>query len=269
MNILSIARMTLLEAWRGKVLWLTAFFAFVMVTLTYALSEYIHSSDIATYYKLLIDGGLSTLSMGLFIIAIFFTFQTIINDKKQKTLPVLLSMPLPRHSYVLGKFLGIAATIFESAILFCGILLVTLGFFIHHQLEHAHGNLQAWIPLVVWASLAFALAACMQAVGVMILCFVMESEFLILFSSFGLWGLGALSHDFRQLAEDAQTWIQPVLIGVYHLLPDFSTLNFLSDTAYQVSASSSEMALVCLYGVSYVLVVLMVFLMILAKKDIT
>ena len=265
----TIASMTLREAIHGKILWLSAFFLALMVAFTYLLSHFIHTDDMGTFFKLLADGGLSMLSLGLFILAIFFTFQSVSSDKKNQTLLLSLAMPIKRRDFVMGKFLGIALTLSVMAALFYLTLTATMALFLAHEVEHVGKTVDGWLGLLSQACLGIYASALLQALWTLALCLLLDSEFLMLFASLCIWGLGSLSQDWVHLAEHLsgpERWM-PLMLA--HVFPDYHSLNYLVETAYQVRLPlmvlGSHLAYVALYG----LVLLLLLTLIMDGKDIT
>lgn len=264
-----IAYMTFKEALYGKVLWLALFFAGLLVTFTYLLSRFIHTDDMNTIYKLLVDGGLTIYSLGLFMIAIFFSFQSASSDKKNQTLLLSLAMPIRRRDYLFGKFIGVALILAVVALLFYSVLGITLQLFLQHEAELVgRAMISGWLPKLTQACLGTYLAAVLQGLWTLGLSLLLDTEFLMIFLAFCIWGLGSLSQDWVHLAEHLPGWQSFVPLLLFHVLPDYASLNYLSETAYQIQLPWSELGIHFVYALAYAMVLWTLLSLALDRKDI-
>ena len=102
MKVLHIARNTFRECVRDKVLYNLVIFAFLIIVSSLILS----AITIGDVKQIIINLGLSTISLFGTLIAIFIGIQLVHKEIDKKTVYSLLSKPVARHEFILGKYLG-------------------------------------------------------------------------------------------------------------------------------------------------------------------
>ena len=117
--MLTIATFTLLEAARNRLLWLIA--VFVLAGLGFAaLVGEVAITDTRAY-----QAGLMSAFLRLCAVfsAALFVVSTMVRERDDKGLELVLSLPLPRSSYLLGKQLGFAGLMVAVALV-CALALL-------------------------------------------------------------------------------------------------------------------------------------------------
>lgn len=111
--IIALARATLLEAVRNRLLWL----AVVVVVVALGLSQFL--SQVAITETREIQAALLAAPLrvaAVFILAVF-VITSMVRESSDKVTELLLSLPAPRSHYFLGKFAGYAAVAAVLALL--------------------------------------------------------------------------------------------------------------------------------------------------------
>ena len=125
---LIIARNTFRETIRDRILYLLAVFAAVVIVLSKALGWVSVEQD----QQIISDLSLLAISLFCVIIAVFVGTGLIYKELDKRTIYTILSRPVHRWEFVLGKYLGLTFTICLMAVLmelfFLGFLAV-LGYF--------------------------------------------------------------------------------------------------------------------------------------------
>jgi len=67
--------------------------------------------------KVAVDMGLSVISLAGLIIIFFLGINSLANDLERKTVYLILSRPITRVHYLLGKYLGLAALVIASSVI--------------------------------------------------------------------------------------------------------------------------------------------------------
>jgi ABC-type transport system involved in multi-copper enzyme maturation permease subunit len=114
-----IARYTLLEALRNRLIWLLALAALAGIGLSGFLNELALTESREVQAALL--AALLRLS-GVFLIATFVVTSQV-REANDKGLDMLLALPIPRAAYLLGKLAGFGALALLPALLFGALLL--------------------------------------------------------------------------------------------------------------------------------------------------
>jgi len=137
-NILIVTKYTFIEVYRSKVMVSLIFIALGLILVTYIASEFAFGAAA----KVSLDVGLGLLSLSNLAMAIFIGATLLNKEIEQRTLYMILSRPLSRASFLIGKTLGLSTILFMNSVLQVLIILgvyVTLG-----------GHFES---LVVWCAL--------------------------------------------------------------------------------------------------------------------
>jgi ABC-2 type transport system permease protein len=145
-RLLTISKNTFIETIRQPIYAVIIIFALILMLLGPSISMYTLDEDI----KLLRELGLSTLFLAGLFIAVFASTGTITEEIESGTITTLLSKPISRPVFVVGKFLGVTgAVIMAHALLTMTFLMATR----HGVLETASDEID-W-TVITAAAVAF------------------------------------------------------------------------------------------------------------------
>ena len=120
--MLNIAKNTFKEIVRNKFLYLIIFFAFVFILFSLALGEL----TIGESEKVITDFGLGMIEIFGLIGVLFVGSQLLFKEIEGKTIFLILSKPIKRQDFIIGKFFGFSGTIalivILQSILYLGVL---------------------------------------------------------------------------------------------------------------------------------------------------
>lgn len=103
----NIALNTFKEIVRNKFLYIILFFAFIFIIFSLALEKL----TIGEGEKVIIDFGLSMIEIFGLIWVLFVGSQLLFKEIEWKTIFLILSKPIKRSEFILGKFIGFSLTI--------------------------------------------------------------------------------------------------------------------------------------------------------------
>jgi ABC-type transport system involved in multi-copper enzyme maturation permease subunit len=103
MKALTISLATAKEAIRQPAFFVMAFFAGALLIVTIFVSYFTFGEDIKMYK----DTGLTTISFFCMLLALLTASSTVADEIEGKTAITLLSKPINRRQFIIGKFLGI------------------------------------------------------------------------------------------------------------------------------------------------------------------
>ncbi len=103
MKSITIALATAKEAIRQPAFFVMAFFAGALLIVTIFVSYFTFGEDIKMYK----DTGLTTISFFCMLLALLTASSTVADEIEGKTAITLLSKPINRRQFIIGKFLGI------------------------------------------------------------------------------------------------------------------------------------------------------------------
>ena len=105
-QMLAIAKNTFREAIRDRILYGFLFFAVLLILFSVVLGQLSFNQQI----RCTLDVGLAGISFFSVLIAIFLGITLLHKEIEKRTIYTVLSKPVSRATYLLGKFLGLAAT---------------------------------------------------------------------------------------------------------------------------------------------------------------
>lgn len=250
----TVAAMTFQEAVRNKLLLVTLVFAAVLT----ALSISAGSVSLGHRGRLIMDVGLAAASMLGTIIAIALTVISFGSEVKNKTAYTLLTRPISRWAYLLGKYLGIVATMQVVVMLMLGATTLSLSVY-GEEIPPAFWA-SAWLTLIEM-SLVVAVALFFSTVGVPVLAATYTA---------GLILAGNLAGDILNLAQSSEAAgdmaSSGILHAVYYIIPDLADLSLRPEAANELSVPENFLWLGTLYGISYAAIALLASMWVFSRK---
>jgi len=246
-QIYSIALNTFREAVRSKILHSVLFFAILIVL----ISALFGSVSIGEQYRVVKSFGYTIISFGGMVATILAGVSLFQKEMSQKTIYNILSKPVSRQQFLLGKLLGLHFT----TLVLISIMLTLLMLFVS--------------PMEgVFDVLSF------QALYVMALEMLIISSITLFFSSLSvtpvLPGIFTFAtyisgksiyylHYFLKKGEDqGQTFLEYSVSLLQWVLPDLHMFTPYDRLLYGISLSTEEMVFLMIYGVSYSLVLFVI-----------
>jgi ABC-type transport system involved in multi-copper enzyme maturation permease subunit len=231
-----IAQNTVREALRDKVMYSLIFFAALILVLNRVLTPL----ALGEGSKITKDVGLSAISLlGLFIIIMSGT-ALVHREIDKKTIAVILSKPVGRGQFVLGRFLGLfftfATVAISMAILLQAVLLVTDRAI---DLKVLLASLMTVFELMVMTSVAVLLSAAVSPIlGAMIM--------------FSAYVAGSFSGDLLRLTEIADGVFAKVgMRFLYYVLPNLEMFNLRTAAVHGLAIEPARIAAGVLYAFAY------------------
>ena len=252
MKIRAIAFHTLKEAIRDRILYLILFFAVICI----GFSRLLALLTIGDRVKIIKDVGLSSLSLFGALMAILIGTGLVYKEIDKKTIYTLLSKPIHRYQFLLGKFFGLVLTLFIMLLLM-SIIFLALIFFHTFKVE--------WQMLI--AILYIFLELCLiTSVALLFSCFstpILSSIFSLAFYLIGhtAWGLETL------IVKIKSGFGKAIAQALYQFLPDLENFNFRTEVVHNLPIPPSIFLFSMLYGIFYTLFVLTIALLVFRKRD--
>ncbi len=252
MKIKAIALNTFREAIRDRVLYLLLFFALTSLL----FSRLLALLTVGDRIKIVTDVGLASISLFGALMAILMGTGLVYKEIDKKTIYTLLSKPIHRHQFLLGKYFGLVLTLFVM------LSLMTAIFFIIYFL---HALKIEWSMLI--ALFYIFLELCLiTAVALFFSCFstpILSSIFSLAFYLIGhlSWGLEAL---FKKMTPGVGKVTAQIL---YTLLPDLENFNFKTEIVHHLPIPPQVLIYSTIYGISYTVFVLFLAILVFRKRD--
>ncbi len=229
---------TFREAVRDRVLYNLILFVLLLV----ATAPLFGQISIGLDRLILINVGLSAMSLFGIVIAILVGIGLVSKEIDKKTLYTILSRPVRRWEFIAGKYFGLVMTLVANA------CLMAAGFYLA-LLVTAHGFQRADARLLV-------------AIYFIILQFCIMTAITLLFSSFStpifsavfafaLFVIGTFAEDLRNFAALSHGPTKWLVTAAAYMVPNFSALNVISQAAHDAPISGSLVLYNTLYAVLY------------------
>jgi len=155
-KLYAVARTTFTETVRQPIYAVIVGLTWLMLVMNVALSAFSLDDD----NKLLQDLGLSTLLISGLMLSAFCASGVISGEIEDKTVLTVISKPVSRVIFLLGKFIGLNTALFMAYYLCSVVFLLTVR---HKVMQTVRDEFD--MPVIVFGVTAFTLAICIAAVG--------------------------------------------------------------------------------------------------------
>ena len=236
-----VALNTYRETVRDKVLYNLVLFALLMIGSSYVLGAISVYQEI----KIIKDLGLASISIFGMVIAIFIGIGLVSKEMDRRTLYTVLTKPLTRAQFLLGKYLGLCVTLLVNVLVMTAGLYLLLLLMKHpFDPELLKAIYLIYLKLVV-------------LVGVAILFSTFTSSVLAGILTGFVYVTGYFSSDLKNLESIVEPGLLPQLTrAIYYLLPNFKNFDVKAAVVAGDPVTWSQLSWVTLYAVVYTAVLL-------------
>jgi ABC-type transport system involved in multi-copper enzyme maturation permease subunit len=240
----TIARNAFREAVRDRVLYNLVLFVLLLTAGAIFLGELSGGQEA----KIIVDLGLSSILLFGVFIAIFVGVGLVHKEIERRTIYAILSKPIGRGEFLLGKYLGLCLTLLVNVLVMgAGVSLALLYV------------KRGWDPLVIriWPTilLIYLELAILTAVALLFSSF--SSPALSALLTFFVFIAGHFSADLKTFAASlggtAARWF---FTGLYYLLPNFANYSQITPAAHGYAPGAATLLVALLYAMLYAGVVL-------------
>jgi len=196
-KVLAIAQNTFKEAIRNRILYVVLVFAILFILAGFVVKDL----TIAAHGDVIRKIGLSVISIVSLLLALLIGIGLVYNELDKKTIYTIVSKPIDRWQFLLGKYIGLLLTLYLvvtlMTLVFCGEM-----WLLNRQLQEADFN------IIMIKSLKAIFLGCLELAVVV--------AFALLFSSFStpvlsgfmtlmMWIAGRANEDIERFAEKVVT----------------------------------------------------------------
>jgi ABC-type transport system involved in multi-copper enzyme maturation permease subunit len=184
-EIVAIARNTFKEAIRNRILYIILIFALILIAVSGVISEL----SIADQMRVVKNLGFASINFFAVAIAVFVGVSLVYNELEKKSIYTIVSKPISRAHFLLGKYFGLLLTVWVNIALMTYFFLAAIHFY--HGPAEGQGTLsllgtsfgRAFVDLFWWnqypATLNIMKVTLITCVELMII-----TAFSVLYSSF-------------------------------------------------------------------------------------
>ncbi len=237
MKAAAIAFNTFREAIRDRILYSLLVFAFAMIAGSVILSMLSVGGEV----KIIKDLGLAAIGLVGTLIAVFIGVGLVYKEIERRTLYTIITRPIRRADFVLGKFLGLALTLAVNVVIMgVGLLL----------LASAMEARFAW-ELLLPVTLTFIKLLVVTAIAVLFSTF--STPTLSAIFTLALVVVGSLAADLKLFAATfGGRLLNVVVTALYLVLPNLAALDIGGAVVHGRSVPAATAALAAAYGLVYV-----------------
>lgn len=209
--------------------------------------------------RVILDLGVAGIEMFTFLSAAFIAVRLILTEMEEKTIYLLLSRPLTRTTYLLGRFFGIlsiTAVYIIIMTLSLTLMLLAKGWTFNFFIIGIGISILLKVLIVISFSIFLSLISTSST-----------SSFI---SIFFLWGLGHFAEELKylnHLLKEAGIRITLLIRGIYYIIPNFSRLNYKDTFHIQQDAVLPYFLWAGGYAILYSSVILILAILIFKKKE--
>jgi Cu-processing system permease protein len=253
------------ETVRDRVPLMIVGFGVLLVAASYLISQMTAGQDV----KIIKDLGLAALSMMGLAIAVFIGIGLVAKEVERKSIYSVLSKPVSREQFVLGKYFGLVMTLAVNLGAMCAAFYAVLS--VMHLLtpgstRAASGAAIVDPRLMIAVVLIFGELMIVTAVALFFSTF--SSPFLSAMLTLALWVAGHFNADLRQFEEVMESPIAAsVARGLYYLLPNLAPFNVKAEVVHGVPVSASHVGLTLAYAAVYIAALLLAAMAVFRRRD--
>jgi Cu-processing system permease protein len=237
-RIAHVAFNTFREAVRDRVLYNLIAFALLLSGAAILVGQV--SIDIERL--VVVNLGLTAVTFFGVVIAIFIGIGLVSKEIEKRTLYTVLSRPVRRWEFVVGKFFGLTGTLVVNTFFMAiGVFLALL--YVAHKFQVADlGILTALYFIVLQFFVVCSLALLFSS---------FSSPMLAAVFTFALFVIGNLSDDLRGIAAVVKGIGGGIVTGVAYVVPNFSSMNVISQVAHGETIAGRLIVYNTLYALLY------------------
>jgi ABC-type transport system involved in multi-copper enzyme maturation permease subunit len=233
-----IAANTFREAVRDRVLYNLIAFALLLS----GAAIFVGQISIDIERLVVVNLGLTAVSLFGVVIAIFIGIGLVSKEIEKRTLYTVLSRPVRRWEFIVGKFFGLAGTLVVNTF-FMGIGVFGALLYVAHKFARP----DALILIALYFIVLEFLIICSLA----LLFSSFSSPLLSAVFAFSLFVIGSFADDLRGFAGLTHGFTRWFATGAAYLVPNFSALNVISAVAHQTPLGGQLILQNTLYALFY------------------
>jgi ABC-type transport system involved in multi-copper enzyme maturation permease subunit len=254
-KIAVIALNTFRESVRDRVLYNLILFALLLVCASVFISEL----SINQETKFIATLGLSSMLVFGALIAIFIGVGLVYKEIDKRTIYNLLSKPVHRHEFIIGKYFGLCVTLLVNS------AVMTLG----TELALVYVN-QGLVPLQLSvlsaAYLIYLELALLVAVALMFSTF--STPMLAALYTFAVYVIGHFSADLKLAAELSESFaVRGLLTVLYYIVPNLSNFGFITEASHGQIVPLRMAVSATVYAIVYISILLSASVLIFQRRN--
>jgi ABC-type transport system involved in multi-copper enzyme maturation permease subunit len=236
-RLTAITLNTFREAIRDRVLYNLILFVLLLV----ASAPLFGQISIGMEKLILVNVGLSSISLFGVIIAIFIGIGLVSKEIEKKTLYTILSRPVRRWEFIVGKYLGLIMTLVVNT------ALMTAGFYIALMITNGLHKTDSLLLVAIY----FTVLQFLIVTALTVLFSTFSSPIFSAIFAFALFVIGTFAEDLKNFAAISKGAAKLLATAAAYLMPNFASLNVIAQTAHDQGVGGRLILFNTLYAMLY------------------
>lgn len=260
---LVIARNTISEAIRRKVLVAFLMIGLAVIGLTFSFGQFQARQDLTIVKGM----GLGVISLAGILITVILSINLIPTEIERRTIYTILSKPVRRYEFLLGKYLGALGTLLLNIAIMSVIFVI--AFAIKQAIAHPDNAIN---PLSLFKATLMIYMQLALLTSVAIFFSVFTTPLVNFFLSFALFIVGNLSSLTQDMAKNASNAIlKGFFLAVHYIVPNFGNFNYVNPLVnpdVQVKSEALFLSQNCIYALVYSAVLIMITVLAFDRREV-
>lgn len=260
---LVIARNTISEALRRKILNAFLMVGVAVIVLTFAFGQFQARQDLTIVKGM----GLGIISLAGILITIILSINLIPTEIERRTIYTILSKPVRRYEFLLGKYFGALGTLLLNILAMSIFFVIAFAIKQHlaqpdnpiNPLSLFKASLMIYMQLLLLSSLAIFFS-------------VFTTPLVNFFLSFALFIIGNLSSLTQDLAKNgANPLVKGFFLAVHYIVPNFGNFNYVNPLVnpdVQVKSEALFLTQNCIYALVYAAVLMILAILAFDRREV-
>ena len=239
------------ESVRDRVLYAIGAFALLLVAASFLVRQVTAGEDV----KFVKDLGLATIEIAGLLMTVFIGVGLVAKEIERRSIFALLSKPLARWEFIIGKYLGLVLTITVNVIGMTLALYLLLWYLDFNELEVVR---RAWDApaadprLLIQVLFIVIEMALLTAIALFFSTFSSSALLSVVFTV-GLYIAGLLSGDLRNFGAlvEVPGVVAKVVSSIGWVIPAFSAFDVKNQMIHNLAVPAGQVVYTLVYGVVY------------------
>ncbi len=238
-------------------------FAIVMVT----GSILVASLTLGEQSKIIMDMGLASHNLFGMLIAVFLGTGLISGEIERRTIHTVLSKPVGRTTFLMGKYAGLLLTLFTNTVAITATLYVVLA--LHPKIDpYVKGDMLTYVEPRLLLAIYMTFLELMLLSAVALLFSTFTTATLATVFSLSTYAIGHLSGTIMTMSSKRVSLATRLLVqGVHYLFPNFSQFDIKNQVVHGVAVTPAYFGYTTGYAILYLTLLLLIASTIFSRRD--
>ena len=262
--ILLVAGAVFRESVRDRVPYSMVLFAVLLMAASYLISQMTAGQDL----KMIKDLGLAAIAIFGLLIAVFIGIGLVSKEVERKSVYGLLSKPISRPQFILGKFLGLVLTL----VINIGAMTVAFyGVLFYMKTSNPGVEVAALTPTLdprLMVAVVLILGELMLVTAMALFFSTFSSPLLATLLTLGLWVAGHFNADLRNFENVIDnTAVASVARVLYYVLPNLAPFDVKAEVVHGFPVTLRHVVLTYAYALTYTGLLLTAAIAVFRRRD--